>query len=190
VRVRTFDVELFRRSATIDHLNVYLSSGTRAASLEGLVVYKTPSVVINILILGTTEKPRVELTSVPPLKREDIIGLLIFGKSPAELDPEQSASVSNTQSALESRAFGLVSLYLFGATPIEHVAYDSATRTTSVKLRLPGGANLTLGSDFDQSRQLSVRKSLAPHWAIQSEISDQGQQSRAATTFLEWFNRY
>jgi hypothetical protein len=124
------------------------------------------------------------------MKREDIISLLIFGKSPDELDPEQTASVSNTETALENRAFGLASLYLFGATPIEHVGYDSATKTTSVRLRLPGGANLTLGSDFDMNRQLTVRKPLAPHWAIQSEFTDQGQQSKVATTFLEWFNRY
>lgn len=190
VSVRSFAVELFRRSATVDHLNISVSSGSRPGALEGLVRYKTPEVEISILILGTVEKPRVELASVPPLKREDIIALLIFGKSPAELDPDQTVSVSNTETALESSAFGLASLYLFGATPIEHVGYDPATKTTTVKLRLPGGANLTFGSDFDQSRQLKVRKSLAPHWAIQSEISDQGREGAAATTFLEWFNRY
>ncbi|MBI2387182.1 MAG: translocation/assembly module TamB domain-containing protein [Elusimicrobia bacterium] len=190
VSVRAFDVELFRRNATIDHLNIEVSSGSRPGALEGLVRYKTPDVEIRIMVLGTVEKPLIELASVPPLKREDIIALLIFGKSPAELDPEQTASVSNTETALESRAFGLASLYLFGATPIEHVGYDSATKTTTVKLRLPGGANLTIGSDFDQSRQLTLRKSLAPHWAIQSEISDQGREGAGATTFLEWFNRY
>jgi len=192
VSAGAFDIELFRRRAKVDHFNVALSSSSMVAELEGLVVYKTPSVDIHIMILGTTERPRVELASVPPLKREDIIALLIFGKSPDELDIEQTASVNNTETALESRAFGLASLYLFGATPIEHVGYDSATKTTSVKLRLPGGANLTLGSDFDQSRQLTVRKPLARHWALMSEVGSQGstQQSRGAATFLEWFNRY
>jgi len=190
VSVKRFGVELFRRDAVIDHLDVRLSSGSRVGELEGLVLYKAPGTAISIRIHGTTEKPRVEFTSVPPLKREEIIALLIFGKSPDELDPEQSASVSNTESALQSRAFGLASLYLFGATPIEHVGYDAATKTTSVRLRLPGGANLTLGGDFDQSKQLSVRKALAPHWAIQSEVTGQGGESSAAATFLEWFNRY
>jgi len=190
VGIRSFGVELFRRSATVDHLKVTVSSFSRIAALEGLVVYRAARAVINIAILGTTARPRVELSSVPPLKREDIIGLLVFGKNPDELDPDQTASVANTETALESRAFGLASLYLFGSTPIEHVGYDSASKTASVKVRLPGGANLTIGSDFDQSRQLSLRKPLAPHWAIQSEITEQGPQSRAAMTFLEWFNRY
>ncbi len=190
VAARSFAVELFRRNATVDHLNVALTAGSKVGALEGLVLYKTPEVDIRILINGTTEKPRVEFTSVPPLKREEIISMLIFGKSPDELDPEQTASVTNTETALESRAFGLTSLYLFGATPIEHVGYDPATKTTVVRLRLPGGANLSLGSDFDQGRQLTVRKPLAPHWAIESEVTDQAQQGRAAATFLEWFNRY
>ena len=190
ISVRAFDVELFRRKATVDHMNVALSSGSEVGALEGLVRYQTPAVTINILILGTTAKPLVEFTSVPPLKREEIIALLIFGKSPEDLDPDQTASVDNTETALESQAFGLTSLYLFGATPIEHVGYDSATKTASVKLRLPGGANLTLGSDFDQSRQLNVRKPLSPHWALETVVTDQPQQSMDATTFLEWFNRY
>lgn len=190
VEVRSFGVELFRRRATVDHLNIAVSSGASPAALEGLVRYATPSAEIRILILGTTAKPRIEFTSAPPMKREAVIALLIFGKGPGELDSEQTASVSNTETALESRAFGLASLYLFGATPIEHVGYDPATKTTMVKLRLPGGANLTLGSDFDQSRQLSIRKPLAPHWAIQTEVTDQGREGTGAATFLEWFNRY
>lgn len=190
VSVRAFAVELFRRNAIVDHLDFTLTPGAKAAALKGLVRYKTPTALISIHVLGTSEKPRVEFTSAPPMKRADIIALLIFGKSPDELDPEQTASVSNTEKALESQAFGLASLYLFGATPIEHVGYDPATKTTMVRLRLPGGANLTLGGDFDQGRQLTVRKPLAPHWAIQSEITEQGQESRGAATFLEWFNRY
>lgn len=190
VSVQAFDVELFRRNATVDHLNVSLSSGSRVGALEGLVRYKAPAAMISILISGTTLKPRVEFASVPPMKREDIISLLIFGKSPDDLDIEQTASVGATETALESRAFGLASLYLFGTTPIEHVGYDSVTKTASVKFHLPGGGNLAIGSDFDQNRELRLRKPLAPHWALQSELTDQGQEGKAATTFLEWFNRY
>ncbi|UPT72625.1 MAG: translocation/assembly module TamB [Elusimicrobiota bacterium] len=188
--MKPFRVELFRRTASVRHLHVAVSSAAGGHGLDGVVVYEAPRARVTIRLLGTTERPRVELTSEPPLKREDIIALLIFNKTPEELDPEQSASVGNTESALESRAFGLASLYLFGATPVEHVGYDTASRTTTVKLRLPGGASLALGSDFDQSRELRLRKTLAPHWALESEVTDQGRENRAATTFLEWFNRY
>jgi len=190
ISIGRFDVELFRRSATIDHLNLTRASGGKDVALEGLIRYKAPAAEISILILGTAAKPRIEFSSVPPMKREDIIALLIFGKSPDELDSGQTASVSNTGAALQNRAFDLASLYLFGTTPIERVGYDPATKTASVKLRLPGGARLEIGSDFEKSRELRLRKQLGAHWAIQSEVSDQGQQSMSAATFLEWFIRY
>lgn len=190
VTVGRFGVEMFRRSAVVDHVKVRLSPGDPRGALDGLIVYKTDDFVVDIRLLGTTQAPFVELSSVPSLSREEILALLIFGKRPGDLDPEALVSVGNTQRAIENRSFGLASLYLFGAVPIEHVAYDGATKTATVKLRLPGGALLQLGSDFDRSRGLTLRQPLAPHWAIQSEFSDQGPESRFGTTFLEWFNRY
>lgn len=190
VSVGGVDVELFRRNAFLHHIDVRLSSGNPHGALEGLILYKTADHVISIHLSGTTDRPLVGFTSVPALNREEILALLIFGKRPGDLDPEALASVGNTQRAIENRSFGLASLYLFGATPIESVAYDGATQNATVKLRLPGGALLQLGSDFERSRGLTLRQPLAPHWAIQSEFSDQGPETRFGTTFLEWFNRY
>jgi hypothetical protein len=199
IAVRRFDLEIFRRTAVLDHLNVTLKPGETSGTLDGLILYTAPSAVIRILLLGTTDRPRVELSSVPPLRPEDIIAVLIFGKSPAELDLDQTASVGNAQNALEGSAFGLATLYYFGVTPIERVGYDPASKSYSVKLRLPGGVSAELGSDFDKSRGLMLRKFLAPHWAVESEIGNQsvqgtpgaaGAAAGAATAFLEWFKRY
>lgn len=190
VAVGGFGVELFRRHAVVDHVNVRLSTGGPHGALEGLITYRMAGFVVSIRLSGTTQRPLVEFSSVPALSREEILALLIFGKRPGDLDPEALASVGNTQKAIESRSFGLASLYLFGAMPIEHVSYDAASNNATVKLRLPGGALLQLGSDFERSRGLTLRQPLAPHWAIQSEFSQQGPESRFGTTFLEWFNRY
>lgn len=180
-----------RRPATVERLDLTLVPGSRAALLDGLVLYRTPAAEIRIQLLDTTEKPRVELTSDPPMEREQIVSLLIFGKRPDELDLEQAASVGNAQTAMESRSLGLATLYLFGAAPIERVGFDPATGSASVKLRLPGGANLELDSDFDAAHELRLRKPLAPHWAIESEIAEgAGERRGGAATFLEWFNRY
>ena len=190
IGVQKFDVALFRRVATVHHLNFLLKPGSPVGGVEGLILYKTPYAVIRIILSGTTAKPRVELTSDPPMRREAILAVLIFGKNPAELDLDQTASIGNSQAALDSSAFGLTSLYLFGATPIEHVGYDSAAKSYAVTLRLPGGIKMDLSSDFGRSRDLRLRKLLAPHWAVQSEIGDQSANGSAVTTFLEWFSRY
>lgn len=190
VGVKGFWLELFRGRAFVERFDVRLSSGSPHGTLDGLIVYKAEEVLVHIRLRGTTEMPLVEFSSEPPLKREQILALLVFGKTPAQLDPEETASVANTHTALESRSFGLASLYMIGATPIEHVAYDPGSKKATVKLRLPGGALLQLGSDFDGARGLRLRQPLSAHWAIQSELSEQGPETRFGTTFLEWFNRY
>lgn len=187
--VHQFDVELFRRTATIDHVRLEPTPGG-AFDLDGLILYKAPDATVRILLLGSTAKPRVELQSDPPMERDQIISLLLFNKAPSELDPSQQESVGHTQNALASNAFGLASLYLFASTPIEYVGYDPAARSYSVRFSLPGGASMEVGSDFDETRHLRVRKRLASHWALQTEVRSQEAEGNAVTTFLEWFNRF
>lgn len=190
VAIRSFGIELFRRAAIVDHLNLALIAGEKAARLEGVVLYRAAEATIRIILMGTTRRPQIEFESDPPMDRDQIIALLVYGKSPGELDLDQAQSVGNTRTALESKAFGLLSLYLFGTTPIETVTYDSATRSYAVKLRLPGGASMELSSDFSQTRELRLRKLLAPHWAVQSEFKSVRDQGGGGAAWLEWFNRY
>lgn len=185
-----FDVELFRRLAAVERAALRFTPGSRLVELDGLILYRTSDAVINIALLGSTEKPRVELTSQPPMDKNAIISLLLFGKSPSELDSDQQASVGNTQNALATQAFGLASLYLFASTPIEYVGYDPASQTYAVKFRLPGGASLEVGSNFEESRHVRLRKRLSSRWAIQTEMRSHTETGNAVETLLEWFQRY
>lgn len=190
VALRRFGIELFRREAVVDHVNLALSPGRRDARLEGLVLYRAAEATIRIILLGTTRRPLIDFASDPPMDRDQIIALLVYGRSPSELDLDQAQSVGNTQTALESKAFGLLSLYLFGSTPVETVTYDSVSRAYTVKLRIPGGASMELSSDFSQTRELRLRKLLAPHWAVQSEFRSHREEGGGGSAWLEWFNRY
>jgi autotransporter translocation and assembly factor TamB len=159
--------------------------------LDGLIKVRQDDADIAIKLLGSTERPRVIFESEPPMSQSTIIGLLVFNKSPDDLDPDQSASVSNSQSAMASGAFGLASLYLFASTPIQNVGYDPASQTYAIKFSLPGGASLEVGSGADQSRHLTLRKRLARRWVLQTEVRrEEADQRNAVTTFLEWFQRY
>jgi hypothetical protein len=193
VSIGGFGVRLFRRSARIERLDLGLKPG-RPAAIDGELSYKAAEATIRILLLGTAKKPRVDFMSDPPMERDEIIALLVYGKSPSELDLDEAQSVGNTRTALESKAFGLASLYLFGTTPIETVTYDAASRAYAVKFRLPGGASMELSSDFSTTRELRVRKLLAPHWAVQSELQtrrdEAGTETGGGAAWLEWFDRY
>ena len=190
VEVKSFDVEFFRRKATVDHLTLTFRPGSRHAGLDGLIKYKADEAMISIRLLGTTDKPQVVFESDPPLGQSDIVAMLVFGKSPDELDADQIATVANSQTALSDEAFGLASLYLFASTPLQFVGYDAATKSYTMKFRIPGGETLSLNSDFDATKSVELRKRLSRHFAIVSEAVNSQTQGNGVVTLLEWFARY
>ncbi len=188
VEIKAFRAEIFRRVAAIDHIRLSGRAGSPVMDLDGLIVYKAAEAKIFIRLLGTAQKPQVKFESDPPMIQSDIMAMLLFGKSPDKLDSDQQSSAANAQTAVSNSAFGLASLYLLASTPVEYVGYDPASRTYTVKFRLPGGATLQLGSD-GRSKGVQLRKRLAAHLAIQTELSNTQTQGNIATTLLEWFGR-
>ena len=189
VRIEGFDMEVFRQNARIDHVTLTPSPGG-ATALDGKIVYKRNEVTVNILLLGTTAKPSVVFESDPPMSQDEIVAFVLYGKTPNELDSDQKTSAGNASNAMASGAFGLASLYLFASTPVDSVGYDSATQSYQVKFKLPGGATLSVGSNLQESRTLSLRKRLARHWELQTEAGGGTRDGNTVTTFLQWFQRY
>lgn len=188
ITVRPFRAVIFRRTASIEHVTLTGRAGGAAMALDGRIIYKTPEARILIRLLGTVEKPRVDLESNPPRSQDDIMAMLLFGKSPSELDSDQQSSAANARSAVADSAFGLASLYLLASTPVDYVGYDPVSKTYTLKLRLPGGATLQLGSD-GENRGVQLRKRLAPNLAIQTELTSTQAQGNVVTTLLEWYGR-
>jgi len=183
-------MEFFRRSAQVDHIKFVRGPGATVFELDGLVVYKTGEAVIRIRLLGTTDKPRVEFESEPAMSQQEIIALLLYGKPPDDLDPDQQSTVANAQTAMADKAFGLASLFLFASTPIQYVGYNQATRSYAMRFRIPGGETLELNSDFGGASQVQLSKTLARHLEIRAQARNTQEQGNAVTTLLEWFNRY
>ena len=190
VGVKSFDVEFFRRNATVDHLTLTFRPASKLVGLDGLIKYKAAEAMISIRLLGTTDKPQVVFESDPPLGQSDIIAMLVFGKSPDELDADQAATVANSQTAMSDEAFGLASLYLFASTPIQFVGYDPATKSYTMKFRIPGGETLSINSDFDTTKSVQLRRRLSRHFAIVAEAVNSQTEGNGVVTLLEWFTRY
>ena len=190
IRVETFNMEVFRQNARIDHITFTPAPKGAVTALDGKIIYKRNDVTVNILLLGTTAKPRVVFESDPPMSQNEIVALVLYGKMPNELDSDQKASAGNATTAMTNGALGLASLYLFASTPVDSVGYDAATQSYQVKFKLPGGATLAVGSNLQESKTLSLRKRLARHWELQTEAGRASGERSAITTFLQWFERY
>jgi hypothetical protein len=191
IKVEPFDVEVFRQVGHVDHITFKPVPGAEGMPLDGKIVYKKNDATVDILILGSTAKPAITFRSDPPMTPNEVAGLLLYGKSPAELDADQQASAGNAAAAMTSGALGLMSLYLFAATPIDSVGYDAATQTYQIRFKLPGGATLAVGSDLQESQSLTLRKRVARSVELVTQMNkEQTQQKNALTTFLQWFKRY
>lgn len=186
-----FQIELFRRKAVVERFSISQATSSTSGALDAAFRVATSEATIRILLLGSTAKPRVRFQSDPPMDRNQILALLLFGKPPSQLASEEAASVGHTNAALTEQAFGLASLFVFASTPIEYVGYNPDSQSYVVRLRLPGGATAELGSDLEERRRLVVRKRLARQWAVSTELRRRPDTATSAvTTFLEWFRRY
>lgn len=193
INIDPVDLQVFRQTGHVDHITLTPKPGTSAMALDGKVVHKRQDATINILLVGSTEKPTVTFESDPPMNQNEIMALLLYGKSPNELDTDQQASAGNASAALTNGALGLTSLYLFASTPIDSVGYDPVTQTYQIRFKLPGGATLSVGSNLQESKTISLRKRVARNLELETQMRQGQQQSQkrdAVTTFLQWFRRY
>lgn len=190
VTVNSFPVELFKKKARIDHVNVIFHPGSRNPELDGLILYSNPEVDIRILLLGNAEKPRVEFESDPPLNRQQIVSVLLFNKSLDELNEEEVDSATSLNHAMSDGAFGLFSLIFLSSTPIQSVSYDPTTGAYTARMRLDDRTTFSMGSNFSESRNFTLRRRLGGAWSIRSELKQQDNEPDVVLTLIEWLKRF
>jgi hypothetical protein len=189
--IEPFDFRAFKQTAHLEFLKLTKQKLGSPIDLSGRIRYRTSELDIRIILAGTTDKPRVHFESEPPLRDDQILAVLLFGRPLSSLDPDEQTSLGNISPALTKGAFGLASLYLFASTPIEYVGYDPEAEAYTVKFRLGHRMTFSVGTNVKGNQELTFRKRLGSHWAIESQWTRQSSdQTSRLSTFLEWFTRY
>lgn len=190
-------LKIFQKEAQIQRVRVSYQPGSNVGQLDGLLLNRTPEVTISILLLGSTENPRVEFQSDPPLSRQQIVSVLLFNKSLGELSEEEASSTQNMSQALSDGALGLFSLFFLSSTPIQSVGYDPVTQTYSARVSLGSKTTLSVGSNFagqssetPETREFGLRRRLGGPWAIRTELRQTQDRPDVVMTLLEWFKRF
>lgn len=196
IEVAKFPLELFRREAELESFRLTLMPESDENPIQGSVRLNYVDYVVRVILVGTAENPRVELTSDPPLSENQLISVLFFGRTMDELDSDESQSVGQVRSALADGAVGLASLYFLAATPIQSVGYDPESGVFSAKVRVAEGTSLNVGSGEGQLQTVGVQKRLGRRWRLTTdyaptnELNSQSGMGGILTAFLEWHNRY
>ena len=191
LKLNPFEIEYLNRKAKVENLRYYLDPGTNNFKYSGrLTVHKT-EFVIHIDILDIDGSPKITMLSEPPLADSDIISVLLFNQTTAELTPDETSSVSNTQAAVENRALGLFSIWALSSTPIEAVSYDPGTHVYSARVKLSNGLTATVGTDWENNQQVALRKRLGKNFVLTTSFqNDHEDNTNTTTTLVEWFRRF
>ncbi len=191
ITVEKFRIKLFRRNADVQKIALQLADPFGLSEVDGLITVRYVDYTINIELAGPANRPRIILTSDPPLSHEDIIATLIYGEPFSDLEGEDQESVGNMSSAVANRALALWSLYTFASTPIQRIGYDPETGAVSAKLRIAEGTSLTVGSNAGSSQEVGLRRRLGGGWIVSTTVEDFSDgESAKANAFLEWHKRY
>lgn len=185
-----YPFEIFKKAATVEQIDVILHPNSKTPELSGKITYKNPEVDVDILLLGSTAKPRVEFESDPPLNRQQIISVLLFNKSLDELNEEEVSSATNISHAMSDGAFGLFSLIFLSSTPIQSIGYDPVSQNYTARLKIDDSTTLSIGSNFDERRQFTVRRRLGGPWSVRTELRQTEDQPDVVLTLLEWLKRF
>ena len=191
VAIRGYEAEMFRRQAVVDKLLVKFEPPSEIPVLDGDIVVDTGDYEIHVLIVGTTEKPQLEMYSDPPLPEQDILAMLIFGRKPDLLDPEERRSVEETRAAAADGAIGLISMYYLAKTPIESIGYNPSSGMLSAKVNLGDDLSLTVGTDRDSESRLGLKKRLGKNWSVETlAVKDEKTDRNKGVAMFTWSKRY
>jgi hypothetical protein len=190
-KVERFEMDLFRRHASVEYFNFKLGNEFNSSELNGEIKVAYTDYTIWILISGRADKPVVHFQSDPPLPDDKLIAILLFGRDLNVLDPGQADSVGHAQAAIANGAISLASMYLLASTPVESIGYDLSKGVFSATVRLANGTSLNVGSDLSQLNTIGVRKRLNSHWTIDTFMENAFDPTkRSLSGFLLWSDRY
>jgi translocation and assembly module TamB len=162
--------------------------------LDVTAVYRTQLYRIVVRVEGAGEKPRLTLSSDPPLEQADILAVLLFGKPIQSLGREQSLG-------LQQQALQLASAYV---VPELRTSVVSALGLDTLEVKLPQGAEqpgrvavgryfapdifVALAQEFGSraAEVVSVEYALTPSFSVRGSASSRGDT--AVDAF--WHRRY
>lgn len=186
-----FNVRLFRKQVEVRQLRLARNVSTGSWEVDGRFFMRHADYQIEAVVVGPVEHPQLRLFSIPPLRQDQILALLVFGRPLEELGTEESVSVGSAEAALADGALNLVSIFALASTPIESVNYDPRTGRALAKVRLADGTTLAVGSEGRDIERLGIRQRIAAEWYIQTYLESLNNwERRSVSALLEWIKRY
>lgn len=186
-----FEVHYLRRVAKVEVMRIDLKPvALDEYPIQGRIRIDQTQYKIFIGLTGTTRQPRVELSSEPYLPRADIISVLLYDRTTDQLVTGDLETVGSVEAAMADRAIGLFGLWLFATTPIRSFSYNAITKVYSATLLLADGLTLGVGTNWEQTTYVEVRKRLSRRWVLTATWRPEDETPSSGNLVLQWEKRF
>lgn len=129
--------------------------------VDGEILFDLPEYQVTLFLEGPLSQPRHYMTSDPPLPKEDIYSVLLFGRPMIDLSGGDKNAVQRTNQVLSQGLLSIGVLYFLSDTPIQAIIYDPDSDQVSAQIGIGEKSSLTVGQD-----SVGVRRSLGRGWYV------------------------
>lgn len=180
VKILPLKTKVFKRPIRIPSMVVRFDYPAKPV-LQGQVIFLLPEYKITMDLEGPVSEPRYAFSSRPPLSRDDIYSVLLFGRPLAELDPDDKRAAGQTNQVLAQGIMSLSVLYFLAGSPVEYIGYDPDSKTATAQFRLGSKSSLRVGGDSEGLNSTGIRQSIGKGWYIDtSATNNQKSNSNSA----------
>ena len=140
--------------------------------IKGQVIFLLPEYKITMDLEGPIKAPHYAFSSKPPLPKNDIYSVLLFGRPLADLDPDDNRAAAQTNQVLAQGIMSLSVLYFLAGSPVEYVGYDPESKTASAQFRLGSKSSLKVGRDSEGANTTGIRQSIGKGWYVDTSATN------------------
>ncbi|HXZ86908.1 MAG TPA: translocation/assembly module TamB, partial [Myxococcota bacterium] len=146
-------------------------------------MHRVRDIRVYALVRGRASAPSIQLSSDPPYPQDDVLALLLFGKTRDELDQQQASAVQSAVAGTAGAALESVTSTLGIDVPLDTVVVENSTTNGETTVGLGGyvtkdiyvGYGRGIGSDADNNVRIDWR--FHPRWSVETSISTRGDSS-------------
>lgn len=192
VRLEPFNISYLRRTMRVERLILDLDKApTGVIPVDGRFRIDQAQYKIYIEVRGPVQKPAIEMSSDPYLPQNEIISVLLYGRTSDALVSADAETAGSVQAAVEDRAIGLFGLWAFAATPIKSFSYNPVTKVYMATVALSDDTTAGVGTNWEQTTNLELRKRITGKWMLTAAWvpGAQGEPDKTQLVF-QWENRY
>jgi hypothetical protein len=146
---------------------------------------------IFIDVHGLLKKPDIVLTSVPELPRSEIINVLIYDRTSAQLATSDIKTSGQVDAAIADRAIGLFGIWAFASTPIKGFYYNPATKVYVATIQVANDVTASIGTTWESTTQLELQKRISRNWTLTAGWTPSSQnEPESSHIVFQWEKRF